>query len=164
MHAQTIYAKTAKGVLGIKNKSTKLPRDLDLMFLMVDGKSTVADLARKSGIPEEKLLDGFDKLVADGFIKVFLSPVAAPSEAAAPQAGLDLDFTSPQAIAKLNTEAQSHTRAEAEAKARAQAAARAAAEAKIRQEAQARARAMAEARMRTEAEAKARAEAAAKAA
>ena len=165
MHPQTIFTKTAKGVLEIKNKTVKLPRDLGLVFLSVDGKSTLAELAQKSGMPENKLGEALDKLIAGGYIKVFLTSAQTVTQRAAPQeGGLDLDFTSPEAMATLNTEAETRAKAEAEARARAQAAARAAAEAKVRQETEARARAMAEARMKAEAEAKARAEAAAQAA
>src|SRR5262245_10329572 len=107
MHPQTVFAKTAKGVLEIKNKTIKLPRELGVVFLSVDGKSTVADLAQKSGLPDPKLQEALDKLVADGYIKIFSAPAGAAPAPAAPQAafavppaaqdiGDDLDFTSPQ--------------------------------------------------------------------
>src|SRR5215831_2455244 len=142
MHPQTVFAKTAKGVLEIKNKTIKLPREVGLVFLSIDGKSTVADLAQKSGLPAPKLDEALDKLVADGYIKVFAAPsagaVVSIAKAAPPPApppheqdlGDDLDFTSPEAVARLNTEAENRLKAEEEAKARALAAARAAAEAK----------------------------------
>ena len=47
MHPQTVYAKTSKGVLEIKNKAVKLDRDSGNVFLSVDGKSTVAELVAK---------------------------------------------------------------------------------------------------------------------
>ena len=47
MHPQTVYAKTSKGVLEIKNKAVKLDRDSGNIFLSVDGKSTVAELGSK---------------------------------------------------------------------------------------------------------------------
>jgi len=152
MHPQTVFAKTAKGILEIKNKTIKLSRDFGLVFLSVDGKSTVADLAQKSGMPAPKLEEALDKLVSDGYIKIFTSPAvpaaapttraaAAPAPAPAQDIGDDLDFTSPQAVAKLNAEAETRARAEGDAKNRALVAARAAAEAKVRQEAGARARA-----------------------
>ncbi|HXF67112.1 MAG TPA: helix-turn-helix domain-containing protein, partial [Burkholderiales bacterium] len=102
MHPQTIYTKTPKGVLEVKNKTAKLPRELGLVFLAVDGKSTVADLLKKSGMEESQLHEALEKLAADGFIKVF----SAPAEAAPKQdESLDLDFTSSEAIDKLNAEA-----------------------------------------------------------
>jgi DNA-binding MarR family transcriptional regulator len=87
MHPQTVFAKTAKGVLEIKNKTIKLPREVGLVFLSVDGKSTVADLAQKSGLPTPKLDEALDKLVADGYIKIFAAPsagVAVPAPAHTP--------------------------------------------------------------------------------
>jgi hypothetical protein len=39
MHPQTVYAKTSKGVLEIKNKTVKLDRNAGGIFLSVDGKS-----------------------------------------------------------------------------------------------------------------------------
>ncbi len=170
---KTIYSKTPKGVLEIKNKTSKLPRDAGMVFVAVDGKSTAANLLRKSGVEERKLHEILEKLTADGFIRVFSAPdTAKPATAATTLAGPipgpgaedDLDFTSPAAMSKLNAEAVTRSKAEADAKARALAAARASAEAKVRQEAEARARAQAEAKAQTESEARVRAEAAAKAA
>src|SRR5215831_681125 len=112
MHPQTVFAKTAKGVLEIKNKTIKLPREVGLVFLSVDGKSTVADLAQKSGLPAPRLDEALDKLVSDGYIKIFAAPgggAAVPAAKAAPppppqeqDLGDDLDFTSPEAVARLN--------------------------------------------------------------
>ncbi len=78
MHPQTIFTKTAKGVLEVKNKTVKLPRDLGLAFLAIDGKSTLAELVQKSRMPEDKFSEAVDKLIADGYIKIFSSP-AEPS-------------------------------------------------------------------------------------
>jgi hypothetical protein len=170
---KTIYSKTPKGVLEIKNKTSKLPRDAGMVFLAVDGKSTAANLLRKSGIEARKLHEILEKLTADGFIRAVTvqdtAKPAAPATAPAgpipgPGAEDDLDFTSPAAMSKLNAEAVTRSKAEADAKARALAAARAAAEAKVRQEAEARARAQAEAKAQSESEGRLRAEAAAKAA
>ena len=173
IHPKTIFSKTPKGVLELKNKTSKLARDAGMVFLAVDGKSTAADLLRKSGMDERRLHATLEKLVADGFIRVVtVSEPARPAAPAAPTAGPvpgpgledDLDFTSPAAMSKLNAEANSRAKAEADAKARALAAARGAAEAKVRQEAESRGRAQAEAKAKEEAEARSRAEAAAKAA
>ena len=170
---KTIYSKTPKGVLEIKNKTSKLPRDAGMVFLAVDGKSTAANLLRKSGMEEKKLHEILEKLTIDGFIRVVAVPEppkpAAPASAPAghipgPGAEDDLDFTSPTAMSKLNAEAVTRSKAEADAKARALAAARASAEAKVRQEAESRARAQADAKAKAETEAKLKAEAAAKAA
>ena len=156
MNPKTIYTKTSKGVLEVKNKTSKLPRDVGLVFLAVDGKSTFADLLAKSGIGEKKLTEVLDKLTADGFVRVF----TPASQASGAQPGADdLDFTSPAAVSRLNAEAETRTKAEAQAKARALAAARAAAEAKVRQETESRARVLAEIKTKEESEAKVKAEA-----
>ena len=124
MHPQTVFTKTSKGVLEVKNKTIKLPRELSVVFLAVDGKSTFSDLVSKSGIPANKLEEGVNKLIADGYIRVFSSPVrtkdvptqpkmvlaamtanAPPPPPGARDEGEDLDFTSPSAMAKLNAEA-----------------------------------------------------------
>jgi len=159
---ETVYTKTAKGILEIRNKSVKLPRELGLVFLSVDGKSSVADLLPRSGMTAPHLQHAINTLVADGYIKAVSGPArAAPGPAG--DAG-DLDFTSAEAMTKLNMEAASHALAVADAAKRAQAEARAALEAQMRQESEARARALAETRAEAEAEARAKAEEAARAA
>ncbi len=114
MHPQTVFTKTSKGVLQVKNKSIKLPRELGVVFLAVDGKSTFSDLVGKSGIPANKLEEAVNKLIADGYIRIFTSPVrtrdtptqpkmtVASAPASPPPArdeGEDLDFTSTSAMA-----------------------------------------------------------------
>ena len=59
MDPQTIFSKTAKGVLEIRNRTVKLSRELNRVFLLVDGKSTVADmLAKARGLEEPQLAAG----------------------------------------------------------------------------------------------------------
>jgi hypothetical protein len=159
---ETVYTKTAKGILEIRNKSVKLPRELGLVFLSVDGKSSVADLLPRSGMTSPQLQHAINTLVADGYIKAVSGP-ARPAPGPAADAG-DLDFSSAEAMTKLNMEAASHALAAADAAKRAQAEARAALEAQMRQESEARARALAEARAEAEAEARATAEETARAA
>jgi len=143
MHPLTVYTKTAKGVLETRSKTGKLTRELNRVFLMVDGKSTVSQILTKEGLEEEKLHEALGKLEADGYIKVFSAPAETASRPAQPVVELEpieeleLDFTSPELVAKLNVEAAARARAEAEAKARAEAAAQALAQAKAKQEAEA---------------------------
>ena len=80
---KTIYSKTPKGVLEIKNKTSKLPRDAGMVFLAVDGKSTAANLLRKSGLEERKLHEILGKLTADGFIRMVSVPDTAKPAAPA---------------------------------------------------------------------------------
>jgi len=161
MTPQTIYTKTAKGVQEVKNRSIRLPRESALVFLAVDGKCTVAELPGKTRLEEAAVLQAIEKLTADGYIKVFQEQAASKP---AGDESLDLDFTSPAALAKLNVEVTARGQAEAAAKARALTAAREAAEARARQEAEAKARAAAEQKAQAEAQARLKAEAAARSA
>src|SRR5258706_9418208 len=161
MHPQTVFTKTAKGVLEVKNRTIRLPRHLGLVFLVVDGKSPVSELPRKARLDEETVTQALEKLVADDYIKVFYAP---PATGEAAPAADDLDFTSPEKVAQLNREAEQRAKAEADAKARAETAARAAAEAKARQQAETRAHAAAEAKAKQETAAKLKAEQEARAA
>src|SRR6185503_16571850 len=102
MHPKTIFTKTAKGVLEVKNKTIRLPRDLGLVFLAVDSKSTLAELPQKAGISEATLTAAIEKLVNDGYVRVLSEPSSAG--AAPADLDLDLDFTSPAKVAELNTE------------------------------------------------------------
>src|SRR6476619_6551227 len=71
MHPETIYTKTTKGVLAVKNKTSRLPRDLSMVFLAVDGKSTVAELAKKSGLSEGAIPAALKRLISDGYVRIF---------------------------------------------------------------------------------------------
>ena len=105
IHPRTIYTKTPKGVMEVK----KLDRASGKVFLTVDGKSTVADLGKKSGLEDKELHELLEKMSADGYIRVFFSPepppAVAPAAAAKPGAAKgaaqaaaesdDFDFTTP---------------------------------------------------------------------
>src|SRR5690606_37902007 len=85
MGQQTIYTKTAKGVLEVKNKTIRLARDLERVFSLVDGKSTVSEmLQRNSSMAYEELDQALEKLTHEGFIKVFSTGAAPASTAPAP--------------------------------------------------------------------------------
>ena len=43
---EIVYTKTAKGVLETRSKTGRLSRELNRVFLMVDGKSTVVEIRR----------------------------------------------------------------------------------------------------------------------
>src|SRR5258706_9777432 len=122
MHSETIYTKTAKGVLEVRNKSIRLPRDLRLVFLAVDGKSKAGELAKTSGLSDEAVAVAVNRLVGDGYVRIFSdgaqTSTAATAAADDDDEDLDLDFTSPAKVAELNYEAEQRARAEAEAKAR----------------------------------------------
>src|SRR5688572_14495558 len=97
----TVFTKTAKGVLEVRNKSVKLNRELGLVFLSIDGKSTVGDLLPRSGMTGPQFQRALQSLVDSGYIKPV---VGSAQQAAAAGGGDELDFTSPQAMAQLNME------------------------------------------------------------
>ena len=134
MQPHSIYAKTAKGILEVKNKTIRLTRELGLLFLAVDGKTPASELPGRCGLADAALSDAVDKLLADGYIKLVAEQAASATESEE----FDLDFTSPVKVAKLNQEAEERAKSEAAARLQAEASARAAADAKARQAAQAR--------------------------
>ena len=128
MHPKTILTKTAKGVLEVKNRTIRLSRDLGLVFLAVDGRSTVAELPQKTVLDEQVLNQALEKLLADGYLKVFYQPPEPgfdPSAKLDLDLDLDLDFTSPGKLAQISAEAQRSVKAEAAANVQAETAARA---------------------------------------
>ena len=100
MDNKTIYSKTGKGVLEIKNKAGKLPRDLVKVLTLIDGKSTVADLMAKSRLSDAETNKALGDLTAGGYIKEFSNTSAnAPSSGGGSYVD-DLDFTSSLAPGK----------------------------------------------------------------
>jgi len=95
MDKNTIYSKTGKGVLEIKNKAGKLAKDLVKVLTFIDGKSTVAELIAKSRLSDAELDRSLSQLSTGGYIKEFSntsgSAPSAPSESSYVD---DLDFTS----------------------------------------------------------------------
>ena len=180
MDRNTVFTKTAKGLMEATGKTSALSRDLRAILKEIDGKATVGEVQTNYGkLPEAKLQEALGILARGDFIREFAqaAPAVARSPAASPPAApqkkpaegeMDLDFTAMiptvSTIAKQAEEA-ARQKAQAEAAARAQAAAKAEAlqKAKAAAAAAARAKAEAEARAKAEAEAKAKAEAAARA-
>ncbi|HEX2830558.1 MAG TPA: AsmA-like C-terminal region-containing protein [Burkholderiales bacterium] len=157
---QTVFTKTAKGILEIRNKSTRLPRDLAQVLEFVDGTASIADLQARSSLPQPQFHNALNTLAGDGYIKAVASSANA-HPAVDPSA---VQFDSPAVDAKLSMEIATHALASAEAAKVAQQEGHAALESRLRAEAEARARALAETRLNAEAEARATAEAAARAA
>src|SRR5687768_9223725 len=62
---ETIYTKTAKGILEIRNKTVRLSRELGLVFLSVDGKASVGDLLPRSGMSPVQFSHALNTLVTD---------------------------------------------------------------------------------------------------
>ncbi|HWH49019.1 MAG TPA: hypothetical protein VN664_14555, partial [Burkholderiales bacterium] len=101
MDKKTIYSKTGKGVLEIKNKAGKLSRDLFKVLSLIDGKSNVAELIAKSKFSDAELDRSLMELSTGGYIKEFSNTSgSAPSTPLESSYVDDLDFTSSLAPGK----------------------------------------------------------------
>jgi hypothetical protein len=94
MDNKTIYSKTGKGVLEIKNKAGKLPKDLVRVLTLIDGKSTVADLIAKSKLGDADMNKALGDLTTGGYIKEFANTSTGTQSGGAGSYVDDLDFTS----------------------------------------------------------------------
>ena len=94
MDNKTIYSKTGKGVLEIKNKAGKLPKDLVRVLTLIDGKSTVADLIAKSKLNDAEMNKALGDLTTGGYIKEFANTSTGTQSGGAGSYVDDLDFTS----------------------------------------------------------------------
>ncbi len=192
MNPKTIYTKTGKGMLEMKNKS--LPKDISRVLTLIDGKSSVSSiLGKEDRSGEAKLREMLKKLENDGYIRVFSTGPETMFSG-------DLDFTKGVIVSEIKADVYNEAKARQQAQSQtfsrpgatqppprpgatqppprqpltqpsihdlarieAEARAKKEAEEKPRKEAEAKARAEAEARARAEAEAKAKREAEAKA-
>ena len=93
MDNKTIYSKTGKGVLEIKNKAGKLPRDLVKVLTLIDGKSTVADLMSRSKLSDADMNKALGDLTTGGYIKEFTNTSTGTAASGGSYVD-DLDFTS----------------------------------------------------------------------
>ncbi|HXF15528.1 MAG TPA: hypothetical protein VN496_00910 [Burkholderiales bacterium] len=94
MEKKTIYSKTGKGVLEIKNKAGKLAKDLVKILTLIDGKSTVADLISKSKFSDAEMNKALSDLATAGYIKEFANTSTGTKSGGAGSYVDDLDFTS----------------------------------------------------------------------
>lgn len=92
MHPQTIFAKTSKGVLEVKNNITRLPAKFGVVFFAIDGKCSVSTLGQTLRMDELSLGQALHKLAADGWIRVFYEPRRA-DQSSPVSTDRDLDFT-----------------------------------------------------------------------
>ena len=172
MDKSTIFSKTGKGLLEVKNRSKSLSRDLFKLLNLIDGKSGFNDLQDKLGrVPDKELLLQLRQLADMGFIKEVMVAQAPDLPPAAPAASYvdDLDFTSMLGGSGAPARPGFYTSAETEQKAREEAERKTAearsarvreeAERKAREEAERKAREEVQRRAKVEAEARARAEA-----
>ncbi len=77
MNKTTVFSKTGKGLLEIKNKSNRLSKDQFRVLNLVDGKATLDDLVDKSRITEVELRKVLAGLSDGGFIKEFTNPAGS---------------------------------------------------------------------------------------
>jgi hypothetical protein len=184
MNLKTIYTKTGKGMLEMKNKT--LPKDISRVLTLIDGKSNVGSILGKEDKSDEaKLREMLKKLENEGYIRVFSTGPETMFSG-------DLDFTKGVVVSEIKADV--YNEAKARQQAQSQPPSRPAttqqppspaatqwpprqpldqpsihdralieAEARAKKEAEGKARKEAEARLRAEAEAKAKAEAAARA-
>ena len=94
MDNKTIFSKTGKGVLEIKNQAGKLPTDLVRVLTLIDGKSTVADLTAKSKLNHDEVNKALNELTTAGYIKEFAYSSAGARPGGEAVYVDDLDFTS----------------------------------------------------------------------
>src|SRR5262247_2667293 len=77
MNKTTVFSKTGKGLLEIKNKSNRLSKDQFRVLNLVDGKATLDDLVDKSRLSEIELRKVLAGLADGGFIKEFTNPAGS---------------------------------------------------------------------------------------
>jgi len=94
MDKNTIYSKTGKGVLEIKNKAGKLPKDLIRLLSLIDGKSTVAELMAKAKLDLGEINKALGDLTTGGYIKEFANTSTGVQSGGSGAYVDDLDFTS----------------------------------------------------------------------
>ncbi len=94
MDNKTIFSKTGKGVLEIKNKAGKLSKDLVKVLTLIDGKSTVADLTAKARLTDAEINKALSDLTTAGYIKEFANTSTGTQGGSGGSYVDDLDFTS----------------------------------------------------------------------
>src|SRR5687767_1181022 len=96
MDRSTVFTKTAKGITQVNQKSASLSKDLMKVLKVIDGKSNFGQIMDKVEMDKGPLEIALNKLVKDGFARVFevrkeeLDPFASED---------DFDFTAPGKLA-----------------------------------------------------------------
>lgn len=104
MNKISVFSKTGKGLLQLKYRSHVLPHDHLRVLSLIDGKTTVSDLASRSRMNEVGLYNALRALIDSGFIREVATPVApVDSDTATSRSALttetDLDFTHDPTVA-----------------------------------------------------------------
>ena len=153
-----IYAKTAKGSLEVANKTMKLQRELGLVFLSVNGRTSVAELLPVSGMTPAELEQALETLVAEGYVQEIAATVQQ-IDATTDAARTDLDLSSSKSRSASETQPRNAPRPDAEASKGGHQERRAALDARLHQESKARARVLSDTRAPGETEGRKKAEA-----
>ena len=97
MDLKTVFTKTAKGLTQLNQKTQSLSRDLTKALKLIDGKSTVEQLADKTGMAMPALQKALNDLKKEGFVKIFEVKQDEPlSDFGGDD---DFDFTAPAKMA-----------------------------------------------------------------
>ncbi len=80
MDAKTVFTKTAKGVTQVNQKAQSLSKDMMKVLKLVDGKSTVTEMAKKIEVTELALSKALGQLQSESYIKIFEIKADAPSD------------------------------------------------------------------------------------
>src|SRR5712691_5630397 len=107
MNLKTIYTKTGKGMLEMKNKS--LPKDIGRVLTLIDGKSNVGGiLSKEDKFGETKLREMLKKLENDGYIRIFSTGPETMFSA-------DLDFTKGVVVSEIKADVYNEAKARQQA-------------------------------------------------
>lgn len=112
MNPNSVLSKTQKGVREIETRENKLDHRLRALLIMVNGRATAGEIARKF----EQLGDigpMIDQLVAQGFVAEGAGEAAAPAAAPAaqpPAAGAGTGATGPGDLKRAQVELCMHLR------------------------------------------------------
>ena len=109
MDLKIVFTKTAKGLTQLNQKTQSLSRDLTKALKLIDGKSTVEQLADKTGMAMPALQKALNDLKKEGFVKIFEVKQDEPlSDFGGDD---DFDFTAPTKMATAIAAGKSATQA-----------------------------------------------------
>ncbi|HZR02276.1 MAG TPA: hypothetical protein VFA81_03775 [Burkholderiales bacterium] len=97
MNRTAVFSKTGKGLLEIKNRANRLSKDQYKVLNLVDGKSSLLDLAERAKVSEIEVRKILTALCESGYIKEFSNVVTEVGVHELPPTASyadDLDFTS----------------------------------------------------------------------
>jgi len=95
MDRSTVFTKTAKGITQVNQKSASLSKDLMKVLKVIDGKSNLGQIMEKVEMDKGPCEIALNKLVKDGFARIFETRKEEPDPFAEGGAEDDFDFTAP---------------------------------------------------------------------